>query len=139
MISQTAEYALRAAVHLADQAGETGHPLTAPVIAAATQVPVGYLSKVLQNLSRAGIITSQRGPGGGFRLAREATDITIYEVVQAVDTLPRIHKCPLGLEEHERLCPLHRRIDEAMALVEKAFRETTIADLMKQPSSLCRL
>lgn len=132
MISQTAEYALRAMVHLAGDQTEGPSSQTAQQIAAGTQVPPGYLSKVLQSLSRGGLIRSQRGLGGGFSLERPATGITVYEVVHAVDPLKRIHTCPLGLEAHRNaLCPLHAKLDEAMALVENAFRETTIADLIE--------
>lgn len=141
MISQTAEYALRAVVHLASCAksnGESGaqqQPQTAQQIAAVTQVPAGYLSKVLQRLSTVELITSQRGLGGGFKLARPAEEITIFQVVQAVDPLPRIRRCPLGLASHAvNLCPLHKRIDDAMATVEEAFAASTIAELVKDAS-----
>ena len=60
----------------------------------------------------------------------------MYEVVQAVDPLRRITTCPLGLEAHgANLCPLHRRVDDALSLVEKSFRESTIADLINEPNS----
>ncbi len=136
MISQTAEYALRAVVHLAsvDQSGTTSQ--TTQQIADATQVPVGYLSKVLQGLSRAGVIASQRGLGGGWSLSRAAAAISVFDVVQPVDPIRRIEECPLGLEAHgTALCPLHRSLDEAAANLEKSFRETTIAILIANPSS----
>lgn len=134
MISQTAEYALRALVHMA--ASYTEQPLqTVDQIATGTQVPTGYLAKVLQGLTRAGLLTSQRGIGGGFRLAKAASEITVFEVVQAVDPIPRILECPLGLAAHStRLCPLHRGLDDAMALIESQFRATTIASLLEEPS-----
>jgi Rrf2 family protein len=133
VISLTAEYALRAMLHLATHdAQDAAH--TVGQIAAETQVPAGYLAKVLQSLSRAGLIKSQRGLGGGFRLVKPASDTTIYEVVQAVDPLQRIRECPLGLKAHgTNLCPLHRRLDDAMALIEEQFRATTIAELLEVP------
>lgn len=132
MISQTAEYALRAVVALA--AGD-GAPQTTHRIAGITKVPVDYLSKVLQSLSRAGIISSQRGQGGGSVLTRPSSEISVYEVVQAVDPIARINSCPLGLANHgTRLCPLHRRIDDAIGSVEDAFRATTIHDLLTEPT-----
>lgn len=99
-------------------------------IAAATHVPLGYLAKVMQSLARAGLIISQRGVRGGSVLARSPREITIYDVVQAVDPLRRIAHCPLGLAAHaQRLCPLHRRLDEAIAMVEQSFRATSLAEL----------
>jgi Rrf2 family protein len=132
MLSQTVEYALRAAVYLADQAPE---PRTAEQIAEVTLVPQAYLSKVLQSLARAGLVTSQRGLHGGFLLARSADELTILEVVNAVDPIRRIRTCPLGLSAHGvRLCPLHRRLDNALATVEDAFRSTTLAEVLAEPS-----
>jgi Rrf2 family protein len=94
-------------------------------------VPEGYLSKVLQILSRGGLVRSQRGLHGGSVLTRDPAEISVYEVVEAVSPLPRIRTCPLGLPSHGvNLCPLHRRLDDAVEMVEKAFRDTSIADLL---------
>jgi Rrf2 family protein len=110
---------------------------TVEQIAAATQVPAGYLAKVLQSLTRAGLIASQRGVRGGFRLAKPAGETTLYEVIQAVDPMQRIHECPLGLQAHgTHLCPLHRRLDDAMAQIEAQFRATTIGELVQPPQEV---
>ena len=128
MISQTAEYALRAVVWLArkpeDQQGTKK-------ISEAIQVPGGYLSKVLQKLTRTGLVISSPGRSGGFRLARQPEEIRVLEVINAVDPLLRIQRCPLGLESHgTNLCALHRRLDDDLARTEEAFGSTTIADLL---------
>jgi Rrf2 family protein len=140
VFSQTVEYALRAVVHLADQ---DPSPRTTDQIATATRVPKAYLSKVLQGLCHAGIVRSQRGLGGGMALAKPPADLTILEVVNAVEPLGRIRECPLGLAAHGvRLCPLHRRLDNALAQVEAAFRHTTLAEILAEPTSsppLCEL
>ena len=131
MISQTAEYALRAVVYLAGQA----EPKTTQDIAAITRVPAGYLSKVLQSLSRKGLVQSQRGLYGGFTLLRLPKELTVWEVIDAVDPLQRIRTCPLGLKSHGlNLCAMHRRLDDAMAHVEKAFQNSTIAELLEEPT-----
>ncbi|CAN5338410.1 Rrf2 family transcriptional regulator [soil metagenome] len=138
MISQTTEYALRVIVHLASLDGK---PATIQQIAKATLIPPGYLAKVLKGLSRAGLVISQRGLHGGSILARSPSKITVYEVVQSVAPLARILTCPLGLRTHgTKLCALHRRLDDAIAMVEAAFRKSTIADLLAEPnrsSPLC--
>jgi Rrf2 family protein len=132
MFSQTVEYALRAVVYLADQAPA---PRTTEQIAAATRVPRAYLSKVLQSLSRGGIVHSQRGLGGGMTLVKPASDLSLLEVVNAVEPVQRIRSCPLGLAAHGvRLCPLHRRLDDALALVERAFANTTLAEILSEPT-----
>ncbi|MBK9128108.1 MAG: Rrf2 family transcriptional regulator [Phycisphaerales bacterium] len=128
MISQTTEYALRAVVWLA---ANPEKPLTAQQIAEATRVPAGYLAKVLQGLSRAGLLNSQRGLGGGFTLAKAPSAMTMWEVVQAVDPLKRIKDCPLGFEAHAgALCLLHQQVDDAIATIEKQFSSCKISKLI---------
>lgn len=128
MISKTAEYALRAMTFLAMDP-ET--PKTVRDIAERTLVPEGYLSKVMQGLSRAGLVRSQRGLYGGFTLERAPSELSILDIVNAVDPLPRIRTCPLGLPSHgDNLCPMHQRLDDATAMVEDAFRASTLADLL---------
>lgn len=132
LLSQTVEYALRAAVFLANEAPE---PRTTEEIAATTKVPKAYLSKVLQALSRAGLVRSQRGIGGGMSLAREASQLTLLQVVNAVEPIQRILTCPLGIGSHGTdLCPLHRRLDNALAAMESSFGTTTLADVLSEPS-----
>jgi len=84
MFSTTTEYALRSMVLLAMRRGA---PLTAQQIASETKVPIDYLFKVLQSLGRAGLVQAQRGKNGGFSLANDPADISIYDVVQAVDPI----------------------------------------------------
>jgi Rrf2 family transcriptional regulator, nitric oxide-sensitive transcriptional repressor len=133
MFSKSVEYALRAVAHLAYEAP---NPRTTEQIAAATCVDsVTYLSKVLQQLVRQGVVKSQRGIGGGITLAKPPADLTILEVVNAVEPIQRIKTCPLGLKSHGvRLCPLHRRLDDAMAHVEAAFGGTTLAEVLSEPT-----
>ena len=132
MISQTVEYALRAVVFLANdpKAGRTTEQ-----IAKVTLVPQAYLSKVMQQLAAAGLVRAQRGIGGGFTLLKDPAVITILEIVNAVDPIKRIRTCPLGLAAHGvRLCPLHKRMDEALASVEKAFANSTLAEILAEPT-----
>lgn len=133
MFSQTVEYALRAAVYLA---ARPGVPATTEDVAERTRVPAAYLAKILQALTRAGIVRSQRGVGGGVSLARPTDELTILEVVNAVDPIRRITTCPLGLPTHgRRLCPLHKRLDDALSVVEAAFAGTTLAEVLGERAS----
>jgi Rrf2 family protein len=130
MISQTAEYALRAMVFLCDHEGESH---TADKISAHTKVPVGYLSKIMQQLVRAGLVSSRRGPYGGFTTALPADELNVLNVIDAVDPLKRLDGCPLHLKSHgNRLCPLHRLLDNAIAYIQRTFDKVTMADLLKQ-------
>lgn len=132
MFSQTAEYALRAMVWLATRPHS---PQTSLQISEGTQVPVDYLSKVMQLLGRAGLVAGQRGKGGGFHLSRPADKISVLAVVNAVDPLRRIRHCPLNLKEHRKqLCPLHHKLDQAVAMVEAVLAEATLAAMIEDPS-----
>jgi Rrf2 family nitric oxide-sensitive transcriptional repressor len=135
MLSQTAEYALRAVVAMASGKNE---PRTTQDLAKEAQVPLDYLSKVMNSLSRAGIVAGQRGRGGGFQTVQSPRELTVLQVVTAVDPLKRILKCPLGLEAHrEHLCPLHRKLDDAVKTVEEAFASATIESLCERSGEVC--
>jgi DNA-binding IscR family transcriptional regulator len=76
-------------------------------------------------------------------LVKPPDQLTILEVVNAVEPIGRIRECPLGLKAHGvHLCPLHKRMDQALALVEDAFRKTTLAEVLAEPTQshpLCEL
>jgi Rrf2 family nitric oxide-sensitive transcriptional repressor len=130
LFSLTIEYAMRAMVALA--AGD-GSSMTTRQIAETMKVPQSYLSKVLQSLVRAGLVHSTRGLKGGFVLARPPEELNMMEVLNAVGPYKRIESCPLDLEGHSsELCPLHRRLDQAMAMVQNAFEGTTLAEILSE-------
>ncbi len=130
MFSQTVEYALRAVVFLAHRAPSPG---ICEDIALGTKVPRPYMAKVLQGLVKAKILHSQRGLGGGVTLNIEPASLTLLQVVNAVDPVKRIKTCPLDLASHGvNLCPLHRRIDNAMESIEQAFGSTTLAEILSE-------
>jgi Rrf2 family nitric oxide-sensitive transcriptional repressor len=128
MLSQTVEYALRAMVCLANASPD---PQTSDALAQLTRVPAAYLSKVMLGLTRARLVRSQRGPNGGFTLVKPPAEVSLLEVVNAVDPIRRIHTCPLEIPEHGgRLCPLHHRLDQVLATIESAFAETSLTDIV---------
>jgi Rrf2 family protein len=133
MFTQKVEYALRAVVHLA---AKTPAAQTTEQIAAATRVPPAYLAKILRRLARKGVVRARRGRvRGGITLVKPPEELSLLEVVEAVDPILRIRECPLGLAAHGmRLCPLHKRLDAALAAMEDAFRSTTLAEILAEPS-----
>ncbi len=132
LLSDAAEYGIRAAVWLSRHQGQT---LKVREIAEGTKAPAGYLIKVLQSMTRAGILSAQRGTLGGFAIKREPSELTVLEVINAIDPVERIKTCPLGLASHgTELCPMHRHIDEAVGCIEQTFGEVTVGDLLSQPS-----
>lgn len=139
MFSQTVEYALRAMVSLAAQ---PDHPMITREIAALTHAPPGYLSKVLQSLIRGQLLTARPGLRGGYLLSKDPARIRLLDVIEAVEPLRRITVCPLNLKAHGgALCPLHRRLDDAIAHIRGAFADTTLADLVAEAprtGTLCK-
>ena len=128
MLSQTAEYALRATICLSYT--KEGLVSTSE-LAEVTQVPMNYLAKVLQLLARADIVTGRRGVGGGYRLTREPGEISMLDVINAIDPIKRIRSCPLKLSNHSGgLCPLHHKLDESIGMLIDQFQGISMADLM---------
>ena len=82
-LSARADYALRAAIELA-ASGDGGH-VTAEQLAKAQQIPGKFLEAILTQLRRAGLVRSQRGPDGGFWLARPAKEISLADIIRAID------------------------------------------------------
>ncbi len=132
LLSEACEYAIRAVVYLAQRPGQT-HKVRN--IAEGTCAAPGYLVKVLQNLAKAGIVSTQRGSTGGFALLRDPASLSVLEIVNAVDPIERIRSCPLGLENHgASLCAMHRRIDDAVAGIEASFSSSTVLELLSGSS-----
>ncbi len=99
-------------------------------MADAIRVNSPYLRKVVNKLRDADIVIAQRGKGGGITLAIDPHELTMLQVVNAVDPIPRIEHCPLGQPDHLKLCPLHAELDAALAYVEDLLGSRTIGELL---------
>ncbi len=133
-VSQTAEYALRAVIRLAQHPGEAQ---TTQQLAEATLVPQSYLPKVLQPLARAGVVSAQRGSHGGYTLSRNPSSLSVLDVVNCVDPFRRIDHCPgKHADESHRLCGLHQLLDDELADTERRYRGTTIEQLLHPPGDI---
>ena len=137
MLSQTAEYALRTLVFLADRR-ET--PVRIDEIAAALDIPRNYLSKTLYRLAQEGLLTSTRGTGGGFRLAMPADRIRLLTVVELFDRIGSQRRCLLGqvVCSDQQACPAHAAWKEVGAHIAAFFSGTTVADLARGPEHRTR-
>jgi len=124
MISLTAEHALRAVVYLASHPGNC---CTVDCIAKHSGIPAGSLAKVLQQLSRSGLVSSQRGPNGGFVLTRSPQALTFMDVIIAADG-----QRPSGRQLAVPRDALGRRLDDTRAQVEATYRATTIAQFLRE-------
>ena len=134
MLSQTAEYALRASLYLAEHAG--AGPLSVGDLAANLEVPRNYLSKTLHLLARDGVLRSTRGKNGGFWLARPAKQIPLIDIIGPFERLGERQGCVLGRPvcSDSTPCAAHDRWKEVAELTTAFFERTTLEDLIT-PSS----
>lgn len=132
MLSQTAEYALRAVLYLAEH-GKTG-PISVGVLSHTLSLPRNYLSKTLHVLAKRRILSSVRGPGGGFQLAIPPDSISLLEVVAPFDEIGGQRQCLLGgsrcSDDHP--CPAHGRWKEVADQLLAFFQQTTVEDLIHE-------
>lgn len=137
MLSDTAEYALRATLYIAQHA-TAQQPVRADVVAEVLGVPRNYLSKTLNVLARRGVLASTRGPLGGFRLAPGGLAMPLIRIVEPFDPLEIGRTCILGRPRCSDLnpCPAHGRWKGIGDQVRGFFRDTTIADLLSERGSL---
>jgi len=133
MLSQTAEYALRATVWLAEHADG---PVRVGDMAHALKVPQNYLSKTMHQLARAGVLTSVRGKHGGFQLARPPGAIRLLEVVEPFEAITNRRTCVLGRSvcSDAAPCRAHERWKEVTRATTAFFSGTTLADLLRAPT-----
>lgn len=136
MLSNTAQYALRAMIYLGEREG-TG-PVRVDEVADALQVPRNYLSKILHAMVKQGVLSSLRGPRGGFQLARRSEDVTLFDVVAPFDDIEARRTCLLGRRECSDVnpCAIHAHWREVATQVATFFRETTLSDVVRNARQL---
>ncbi|MBI4558402.1 MAG: Rrf2 family transcriptional regulator [Candidatus Hydrogenedentes bacterium] len=107
-LSQASKYALQAILFMAQQPTESKQ---SKEIAEALRIPRHFLAKILQDLSKRGLLQSSKGPGGGFKLAQPADETRLIDVVQAIEGNRFGAGCALGLPECSETdpCPLHNQ------------------------------
>ena len=135
MISRTAEYAMLAMAMLARHQPE--ERVSAVTLANETGIPQNYLSTILHTLGRANLAEGVRGPGGGFRLARAAKQITAHEVVSLFDDLTVQGRCLLGLRDccPENRCHAHDDWMKVWDRYERFLQRTTLDRMVKRAVS----
>ena len=132
MISKNCGYGIRGVVLLAEKSRE-GRKIGIHEIAEELNVPQHFMGKILQDLVRKGIISSIKGPSGGFFVNKETINLPIIRIVEAIDGLGVLKKCYLGREEcsEENPCPLHFEFSGCRADIFQTFEDRTVGDLME--------
>jgi Rrf2 family cysteine metabolism transcriptional repressor len=142
MFSTKAEYGVRVMVELARRAGEDPIPLAE--IAAHDGLPLAYLEHLVARLRKAGLVDSRRGSRGGYMLARPSTEITMAEVVEALEgsiaPIECISQAPDGSivcsreSSPDHVCPTKLLWTRVRLSIVNTLRETTLADLLISPA-----
>lgn len=127
--SSSCEYAIRALTYLARRPEGSAIPIKD--IAEEENLPQHFLAKIMQTLAKSGVLDSFKGPTGGFALARPAGEITLYNIVEALDDLSNYDHCAVGLAEcnDEAPCPLHNMWTGVRTAVLDYFKRTSLVDL----------
>jgi len=129
MLSKSCEYGLRASLYLASLEQE-GY-VSIGTISEELDISFPFLTKIFQKLNNAGLLDSRRGPNGGVALTLPAEEITLYEIVVAIDGDDLFEECVLGLPGcgEAEPCPLHEQWADERDRVENMFQNTTLAEL----------
>jgi len=131
MLSNSSKYAMKAVIYLGLHSSPDTKIL-AKDISEPINVPQAYLSKLLQQLSRRQIVSSQKGPGGGFYLTDENREVPLIKIIEIIDGDRRLNSCLLSLDacDADHPCPLHELLGDARVHFIKNLEETSVEELV---------
>lgn len=131
MISNSSKYALMGVLYLAVNSSK-GKKILAKDLSIKTGVPQAYLSKLMQQLARHNLISSTRGPRGGFYLTDENRDIALIDIVNVIDGEYHLNTCILSLHKCDAThpCPLHNLMGNTKNALLVKLEETNVQDLV---------
>ncbi|MDX1638621.1 MAG: Rrf2 family transcriptional regulator [Balneolaceae bacterium] len=129
LLSKSCIYGLRAALYLASR--DDGEYVPIREMSEKLDISFHFLTKILQELSAADLMESYKGPNGGIRLAKPGTEISLMEIVTAIDGPEMFTECALGLPGCgvEKPCPLHDTWSKTRDSISKMLNETTLTKL----------
>jgi len=131
-LTQATDYSLRVVLYLATL--EPGVVVTAKDISAHENVPMRFLLKTLRSLVKAGLLHSYRGPDGGYALAKEPKEITLRDVIEAVEGPVYINRCFIDedycTKHWTRACPVHRALNDIQKVLVQELDKYNFADLL---------
>ncbi|MGV3558782.1 RrF2 family transcriptional regulator [Larkinella arboricola] len=133
IFSKTCEYAIRAVFYIAHKSS-LGSKVGIKDIAAGIDSPELYLAKILQDLSRKGLIKSAKGPNGGFYIDEAARARPLSDLVEAVDGNGLFYGCALGLKQCSEInpCPLHNQFKAIRDQIYLLLHQTTLGEFNQE-------
>jgi len=132
-ITHQADYALRAILYLSRLNEKQGEMVATSKIAKEQEIPTSFLAKIISQLSIAGLINTSRGAHGGVRLARDPKEISLLEVVEAIDGPITLNECVQNpsICSFGDNCPLHSVFCEAQAELVEKLRQSTFDKMLE--------
>jgi Rrf2 family protein len=129
MFSKTCEYAIRAVIFIA-QKSEHGVKISKKEISRGINAPEHFIAKILQDLSRKGLVQSVKGPNGGFFLEEESKKNTLADIVRTIDGDKLFTGCALGLTNcsEKKPCPLHNEFKLIRQQMHDMLQSSTVAE-----------
>ncbi len=131
-LTRASDYAIRGVVYMSMQ--PEGSIVVIPEVAREMDVPVGFLARIFQSLSRAGIVISHRGKKGGYSMARGPVDVTLCDVIEAVEGDIRLNLCLDGYNACDRMgfCAIRKELAVVQEDLIKSLQKTNFAELAVQ-------
>lgn len=132
MISKTCNYAIKSVIYLAVQSEESTKYVGVTQVSQGINSPKAFTAKILQQLSKAGIIDTLRGPNGGFRFIKEKK-VSLADIVRVIDGNQLLDGCVLGFKECSatRPCPAHFKFKGVRDAVKEAFTTTDVEEMKR--------
>ncbi|MDP3463525.1 MAG: Rrf2 family transcriptional regulator [Bacteroidales bacterium] len=136
MFSKACKYAIKALIYIASRSNDATR-ISLRDIAAKIDSPEHFTAKIMQVLSKQGIVSSIKGPNGGFYIENDAPPIKLLDVVRAIDGVQHLSGCGLGLKEcsAHQPCPIHNEFSEIRGQMLTMLRENTIQQLAAELSA----
>lgn len=137
MLSNTCKYAIRAVIYLAVHT-KGDEKIGIKKIAEELQIPMPFLGKILQTLARNKILSSTKGPHGGFGMGKDASRVSLHDIVEIIDGTDVFDLCIIGMKncsEQHMYCTLHESYAPTRELTRDLFRHTSIAKLAAEIKS----
>jgi len=135
MLSNTCKYAIRSMIYLANHA-QNGKKIGIKKITEDLNIPAPFLGKIMQKLARKNILSSIKGPHGGFALGKKAEEISLYEIIVQIDGEEYFNNCIIRLEpcscftEEISTCPIHKRFSSVRSELVAFYQNTSLADIV---------
>ncbi|TAK35593.1 MAG: Rrf2 family transcriptional regulator [Chloroflexota bacterium] len=136
-ISRQADYGIRAMIEVARL--EPGETARTKDVARAQEIPLVFLTKIILQLVRAGLLRSYRGANGGIGLAKSKEEITLRDIVEAIEGPIALNRCVLREGEcpRDKVCPVHKTWVSAQETLVAQLASTRLSDLVSMGSARC--